>query len=129
MSKPKPRPNHAAKIRGRVCTKSQTLYYVDQLLAGHDELPSFKSAACSALTMMNGLFLLVLLSCCSWAAVLGAIQLLPYGTMAGDLQLIPDSATSSAELTLNTPIIFYGRGFNSAFVSFYLCQVSNNKSL
>lgn len=71
---------------------------------------------------MTLLLLLTLLSCCScWDAALGsAIQFLPYGMDVADLQLVPDSVNfSSAEITLNTPIRYYGRTFNSAFVSFY----------
>lgn len=64
----------------------------------------------------NHLLLWVLLSCCLGAA-LGSIEFIAYGVSSGDLQLTPDSASSSAELSLDMPIIYYGRTFNSVFVS------------
>jgi hypothetical protein len=66
---------------------------------------------------MQRLLLWLILGCWCLGAALGAIEFIAYGTSSGDLQLMPDSANSSVELSLDTPLVYYGRTFTSVFVS------------
>ena len=51
---------------------------------------------------------------CSFTA---AIDLLDFGVDFGDVQFRRGSSLSSRAVDLDRPIIYYGRPFNSAFVS------------
>ena len=75
------------------------------------------------------LLLFGLLSC-YLSAAFSAIEFLTYGTAAGDLQLTPGNTASFVELAVDTPVEFYGRLFNSVFVSLFACsstQDANSK--
>ena len=67
--------------------------------------------------LVNRQMLLLLLCWVYLGAALGDIGFFSYGASSGDLQLMPDAATSSAELSLDTPFVYYGKTFNSLFVS------------
>ena len=59
--------------------------------------------------------LLVLGSC--YCCSVGAIEFIGFGAEFSDQELIPDSVISSADLSLDRPIIFFGEEFTSVSVS------------
>ena len=79
--------------------------------------------------LVNRQMLLLLLCWAYLDAALGDIDFFSYGASSGDLQLMPDAATSSAELSLDTPFLYYGKTFNSVFVSVACCVHANDMIL
>ena len=50
-------------------------------------------------------------------STVASTELRAYGAIVGDSQLMPGSAALTVELTLDVPITYYSRSFNSVFVS------------
>lgn len=67
--------------------------------------------------------LLLLLGSCYYCSV-GAIEFIGFGAEFDDQELTPDSVLSSADLTFDRPIIFFGEEFTSVSVSYELCKFS-----